>query len=65
MRRQQEETAALLSETHMGHDGASHSQGDNVNSAVAKIKVAYGQRSSPTFIMNAIGKHGVLCVANA
>jgi len=34
-------------------------EGDTVDSAIARIKVAYGQRSSPTFIVNVIGKHGV------
>ena len=34
-------------------------EGDTPTVAIRKIKVAYGEAASPTFIMNAIGRHGV------
>ena len=34
-------------------------EGGTVDSAIAKIKVAHGQRASPIFIMNVVGNHGV------
>ena len=34
-------------------------EGDTPQQAIRKIKVAYGEKKSPTFIMNAIGKFGV------
>jgi len=34
-------------------------EGGAVDSAIAKIKVAHGQRASPIFIMNVVGNHGV------
>jgi len=34
-------------------------EGDTPAEAIRKIKLAYGEAASPTFIMNAIGKYGV------
>ena len=49
----------LSSETHVGPDGASHSRRGHCGFSCCQDEGCLSPLIPPTFIMNAIGKHGV------